>query len=86
MYFKVKTRERLPYKEVALNCTRRYGGAVTVIRLFAIQSNAYHPLRLKPYGYVQKYQTQLYICRSTTSLCQGFFVVCVYMLINLDYF
>ena len=33
---------------------------------------------------VQKYQTQLYICRSTTSLCQGFFVVCVYMHISPD--
>ena len=41
-------------------------------------------LRLQPYGYVQKFQTQLYICRSTTSLCQGFSVVCVYMHINPD--
>ena len=57
---------------------------VTLWRLFAMQSNACHPLRLKPYGYVQKYQTQLYICQSTTSLCQGFFVVCVYMHINPD--
>ena len=27
---------------------------VTTWRLFAMQSNACHPLRLKPYGYVQK--------------------------------
>ena len=32
--------------------------------------------------YIQKYQTELHICRSTTSFCQGFFVVCVYMDIN----
>ena len=31
-------------------------------RLFVIQSKACHPLRLKPFRYIQKYQTQLYIC------------------------
>ena len=52
--------------------------------LFVMQNKACHPLRLKPYKWIQKYQTQLCICRSTTSLCQGFFVVCVYIHINSD--
>ena len=66
-----------PNKEVALNCMRRYGDTVTVI---CDAKKACHPLRLKPYVYVQKYQTQLYICRSLTSLCKGFLVVRVYMI------
>ena len=57
---------------------------VTPWQLFTMKNNACHPLRLKPYRYVQKYQTQLYICRSTTSLLQGFFVVCIYIRINPD--
>ena len=57
---------------------------VTPWRLFAMQNNKCHQLRLKPYSYIQKYQTQLCICRSTTSVCQEFCVVCVYMHINSD--
>ena len=67
---------RHPYKKVAQNCMRPYGDAVTVI---VMRNKACHPLRLNPYRYIQKYQTHLYICRSTISLCHGFFVVCVYM-------
>ena len=55
---------------------------VTSWRLFVMQNKACHPLRFKPYRYIQKYQTHLHICRSMTSLCQGFLVVCVYMNIN----
>ena len=55
---------------------------VTSWRLFVMQNTACHALRLKPYRYIQKYQTQLYICRSTKSICQVFFVVCVDMHIN----
>ena len=58
---------------------------VTSWRLFVMRNKACHPFRLKPYRYIQKYQTHLYICRSMTSLCQGFFVVCVYMYINPDW-
>ena len=57
---------------------------VTSWRLFVMPNQACHPLRLKPYRYIQKYQTQLYICGSVTSLCQGFLVVCVYSHINPD--
>ena len=53
-------------------------------RLFVMQNKACYPLKLKPCSYIQKYQTQLYICRSTATLCQGFFVLCVYMHINPD--
>ena len=56
---------------------------VTPWRLYTMRNNACHPLRFRPYRYVQKCQTQLYICRST-SLLQGFFVACVYMHINPD--
>ena len=55
---------------------------VTSWRLFVMQNTACHALRLKPYRYIQKYQTQLYICRSTKSIYQVFFVVCVDMHIN----
>ena len=57
---------------------------VRALRLFAMQINACHPLRLKPYGYVQKVPNTGYISRSTTSMCQGFFVVWVYKHINPD--
>ena len=79
--FRRLSHHRHPYKEVALNCTRRYGDVVT---FFAMQNKECHQLRLKPYSYIQKYQTQLCICRSTTSLCQGFCVVCVYLHMNRD--
>ena len=47
---------------------------VTSWRLFLMQNKASHTLRLEPYRHIQKYQTQLYICGSTTPLFQGFFV------------
>ena len=50
---------------------------VTSWRLYVMQSTACHPLRLKPYRYIQKYQTQLFICRSTTSMCQVYSFLCV---------
>ena len=55
---------------------------VTSWRLFVMQSTACHPLRLKLYRYIQKYQTQLFICRSTTSdYVSGIhFCVCWYAL------
>ena len=55
---------------------------VTPWRFIVMQNKACHPLILQPFRYTQKYQ--LHICRSTTSLCQWFFVVCVYMHINPD--
>ena len=89
VYFKVKTQERRRFVGcltvvIQIRKWRLIACVVMVTpwRLFAMQRNAYHTLRLKPYGYVLKYQTQLYICRSMTSLCQGFFVLCVYMHIN----
>ena len=85
-YSKVKTQEHLRFVgclTVVIHIRKwRLIACVVMVtpwRLFAMQIHAYHPLRLKPYRYVQKYQTQLYICRSTRSLCQGFFVVCVNM-------
>ena len=88
-YFKVKTQERRRFVGcltvvIQIRKWRLIARVVMVTpwRLFAMQSNACHTLTLKPYGYVQKYQTQLYICRSTTSLCQGIFVLCVCMHIN----
>ena len=57
---------------------------MTSRRLFVMRNKASHPLRLKPYRYILKYQMQLYICRSMTYLCQGFFIVCVYMDKNPD--
>ena len=50
---------------------------VTLWWLFVMQNTVCLPLRLKPYRFIQKYQTQLYICRSTTSMCRVFFDVCV---------
>ena len=91
VYFKVKTQERRRFVgcltvviQIRKWCLIACVVMVTLWRLFAMQSNACHTLRLKTYGYVQKYQTQLYICGSTTSLCQGFFVLCVYMHKNPD--
>ena len=93
VFFIVKTQEHrrfegcltvVTHKEVALNRMHRYVVMVTPWRLFGMQNKACHPLRLKPYRYIQKYQTRFYICRFTTSLCQGIFVVCVYMHINPD--
>ena len=77
--FRRLSHHRHPNKEVALNCMRRYGDIVTVIcdNSFAMQNNACHQLRLKQYENVQKHQTQLYICRSMTSLSQAFFAVCI---------
>ena len=90
-YFKVKTREHRCFVGcltvvIQIRKWRLIACVVMVTpwQLFAMQIHAYHTLRLKPYRYVQKYQTQLYICRSTTSLCQGFFVVCVNMHIYPD--
>ena len=57
---------------------------VTSWWLLMMQYKACHSLILKPFRCIQKYQTQLYLCRSTTSSCQGFFAVCVYMHINPD--
>ena len=91
VYFKVKTQERRRFVgclTIVIQIRKWHLIAcivmVTPWRLFAMQINTCHPLRLKPFGYVQKYQTHLYICRSVTSLCQGFFIVCVYMHINPD--
>ena len=82
--FKVKTQERPRFVGcltvvIQIRKWRLIACVVmaTLWRLFAMQSTACRPLRLTPYGYVQTYQTQLYICRSTTSMCQGFFAVCV---------
>ena len=49
---------------------------VTPWRLFLMRNKACHPLRLNSYRCIQKYQTHLYISRSTTSwiLC----CVCLY--------
>ena len=86
MYFKVKTQERRRFVGcltvvIQIRKWRLIACVVMVMpwRLFAMQNNAFYPLRLKPYGYVQNYQTQLYICRYMISLCHGFFVVCVYI-------
>ena len=51
---------------------------VTSWRLFAMQNNECHQLRLKAYSYIQKYQTQLCICRSTTSVSGILCCVCLY--------
>ena len=91
VYFKAKTQERQRFVgclTVVIHIRKgRLNARVVIVtpwRLCAMQNNECHPLRLKPCRYVQKIQTQLYICRSTTSFCQGFFVVCVYMHINPD--
>ena len=90
-YFKIKTQEHRRFVgcvTVVIQIRKwRFIACVVMVmpwRLFAMQIHTYHPLRLKPYRYVQKYQTQLYICQFTTSLCQGFFVVCVNMHIYPD--
>ena len=90
-YFKVKAQERRRFIGcltivIQIGKWRLIACVVVVMpwQLFVMQINTCHPLRLKPFGYVQKYQTQLYIGRSTSSLCQGFFVVCVYKNINPD--
>ena len=92
MYFNVKTQEHRCFVgclTVVIHIRKwRLIACVVMVtswRLFVMQNQACYPLRLKPYRYIQKYQTQLYICGSATSLCQGFFVVCVYMHINPDY-
>ena len=85
-YFKIKTQEHRRFigcitvviqirKSRSISCVVM----VTPWRLFVMQNNARRPLRLKSSRYIQKCQTQLYICRFTTSLCQGFLAVCVYM-------
>ena len=61
--FIVKTQEHrrfegcltvVTHKEVALNRIHLYVVIVTPWRLFGMQNKACHPLRLKPYRYIQK--------------------------------
>ena len=61
MYFKVKTQERRHFVGCLTVVTQirkwRLIACVVMVtswRLFAMQINACHPLKLKPYGYVQK--------------------------------
>ena len=86
VYFKVKLQERWRFVgclTVVIQIRRwRFIACIVMVtpwRLCAMQSNECHPLGLKPNGYVQKYQTQLYICRSATYLYQGSLMcVCVH--------
>ena len=91
VYFNVKIQEHLRFvgRLTVVIQTREWRLIACVVMvtswgLFVVQNMACHPVRLKLYRYIQKYQTQLYICRSMTSMCQVFFVVCVYMHINPD--
>ena len=61
---------------------RYYGDVVTVIcdAKFGMLS-----IKTQTYRYIQKYQTQLYICRSTTFMYQVFVVVCADMHMNPAY-
>ena len=84
MYFKVKTQEHRRFVGcliVVIDIRKwRLIACVVIVtswRLFVMRNKASHQLRLNPYRYIQKYETRLYICRSSTSLCQGFFVVSV---------
>ena len=58
---------------------------VTSWRLFVMQKYGMPSIKTQTiYMYTQNYQTQLYICRPTTSLHQVFFVVFVDMQIYPD--
>ena len=61
MFFRLSHR-RHPNKEVALNCMHCYGDAMMVTCI-----NACHPLRLKPYSYVQNIKHIVYF-----SICNIF--------------
>ena len=85
VYFKVKTQEHRCFVgclTVVIHIRKwRLIACVVMVtswRLFAMQNNECHQLRLKPYSYIQKYQTQLCICRSTTSVSGILCCVCLY--------